>query len=299
MNPKTFVRIFTRILIKLNMIQEALGRIEGRQIQHSNSEISESEFRVFSQWGEDGIIQYLINNIDIENKVFVEFGIENYLQSNTRFLLVNNNWSGLVLDGNKSDIEYLKQDPIYWAHNIKAECVFVTKDNIESILNSNGIHSDIGILSIDIDGNDYWIWEGIESVKASIVICEYNSIFGPKAKITTEYRDDFTRESAHYSGILYGASIAALNDLANKKGYSLVAGNSSGNNIFFVRDNLLGNMKPLSPQEAYVKAKFREFKNKDGKLTFDDFEQRLEKIKDNLVFDIDSQSLIKIKDALE
>lgn len=287
------------ILHKLNLIQEGLGRIESRQIMKKSAKIGKSEYRVFSQWGEDGIIQYLIENTEIENKIFVEFGIEDYLQSNTRFLLVNNNWSGLVLDGNKSDIDYLKSDPIFWAHNLKAECVFITKRNIDSILLRNGIKDDIGILSIDIDGNDYWIWEAINSVNPRIVICEYNSIFGPRAKITTEYRDDFTRESAHYSGILYGASIAALNDLANKKGYSLVAGNSSGNNIFFVRDNLLGNMKPLSPQEAYVKAKFREFKNKDGKLTFDDFEQRLEKIKDNLVFDIDSQSLIKIKDALE
>ncbi|MBI51992.1 MAG: hypothetical protein CL779_02080 [Chloroflexi bacterium] len=298
-DPRKYIRFFKKLLSKINLIQEALGRIEARQINDSDLTISDSEFRVFSQWGEDGIIQYLINKIEIKNKVFVEFGVENYLQSNTRFLLVNNYWSGLVIDGNRSDIDYLKQDQIYWAHNIKAENAFITKKNIESILSDSGIDPDLGILSIDIDGNDYWIWESIESFHPRIVICEYNSIFGPDAKVTTCYRNDFTRHSEHHSGVLYGASIKALDDLAKRKGYCLVAGNTAGNNIFFVRNDLLSNLTVLSPQEAYQKANFREYKDKNGKLTFDNFEERLRNIQNEEIFDIDLQKNVKVKEVIE
>jgi hypothetical protein len=299
-DPRKYIRFFKKVLSKINLIQEALGRIEARQINDLDLGISDSEFRVFSQWGEDGIIQYLVNKIEIKNKVFVEFGIENYLQSNTRFLLINNNWSGLVIDGNKSDIDYLKQDQIYWAHNIKAENAFISKKNIESILTDSGIDPDIGMLSIDIDGNDYWIWDSIESFYPRIVICEYNSIFGPFAKVTTCYRDDFTRYSEHHSGVLYGASISALDDLAKGKGYSLVAGNTAGNNIFFVRNDLLSsNLSILSPQEAYQKANFREYKDKNGKLTFDNFEERLRNIQNEKVFDIGLQKNLKVKEVIK
>tara|TARA_B100002051_G_C16734507_1_gene640338 strand:- start:1096 stop:2022 length:927 start_codon:yes stop_codon:yes gene_type:complete len=297
-DPRAYFRFFKKVLSKINLIQEALGRIEARQINYLDLDISDSEFRVYSQWGEDGIIQYLLSKIEIKDKVFVEFGVENYLQSNTRFLLQNNYWSGLVIDGNKSDIEYLKKDQIYWAHNIKAENAFITKNNIESILTDNGIKPDLGILSIDIDGNDYWVWESIESFYPRIVICEYNSIFGPDAKVTTCYRDDFTRYSEHHSGVLYGASISALDDLAKRKGYSLVAGNTAGNNIFFVRNDLLSNLKVLSPQEAYQKANFREYKDKNGKLTYEDFEQRLINIQNEKIFDIDLQKILKLKEVV-
>lgn len=297
LNPVKSFRLFRRVVHQLNMIQEALGRIESRQISNlSLDQINDAEFRVFSQWGEDGIINYLVHHVPIKNKVFIEFGVENYLQSNTRFLLSNDNWSGLVMDGNSEDIAYLKKDPIYWAHNLKAECKFITKDNIESVLEKNAIKNDVGILSIDIDGNDYWIWEAINCVSPRIVICEYNSLFGPRAKVTTPYRDDFIREKMHHSGVVYGASISALDNLANKKGYKLVASNKAGNNVFFVRDDLLENIRTLSPEEAYQKAQFREYKDRKGNLTFDDFEQRLEKIKEETVFDIEVQKMMQIKD---
>src|SRR4030042_3550773 len=88
---------------RLERIQEVLGRIELRQIssmyKFNGSDLTDYEFRVFSQWGEDGIIQYLVHTIKIEKRIFVELGVENYTESNTRFLLINNNWSGLVIDG--------------------------------------------------------------------------------------------------------------------------------------------------------------------------------------------------------
>ena len=120
---------------RLRAIQEALGRIEARQNgKEEGGGINEREFKVYSQWGEDGIIQFLLRHVEIKNSVFVEFGVENYLEANTRFLLVNNNWSGLVIDGDPTNVSIIQSDPIYWRHNLKADCAFVTKDNINELL---------------------------------------------------------------------------------------------------------------------------------------------------------------------
>ncbi|NJL53238.1 MAG: hypothetical protein HC930_15550 [Hydrococcus sp. SU_1_0] len=181
-----------KIQANLAKMQEALGRIESRQIQSLSDKLTDklfsrsiqnNEFQVFSQWGEDGIIQALISEIEIERKIFVEFGVQDYTEANTRFLLVNNNWSGLVMDSSPEYIQYIKQDRIYWRYNLKAECAFIDKDNINELLINNGITGDIGLLSIDVDGNDYWIWEAIHCISPRIVISEYNGLFGNHRKL--------------------------------------------------------------------------------------------------------------------
>lgn len=282
---------------KISRIQEALGRIEQRQIEQRDANIGASEFRVFSQWGEDGIIQYLVRNVKLDRRIFIEFGVENYTESNTRFLLSNNSWSGLIMDGNAENIAYIKADPIYWAYNLKAEHAFITRENINELIMRNGISGDIGLLSVDIDGNDYWVWEAINCVTPRIVVCEYNSLFGPVARVTTPYDPAFVRDSAHSSKVYYGASIAALSELAVKKGYALVGSNSAGNNLFFVRNDVVGNLKSLSPAEAYRKSSFREYHDENGNLTFYDFETRLDKIKQLDVYDLTAMSVKKIEDV--
>lgn len=282
----------------LESIQSALGRIEKRQLEQSKiaAGIEQYEFKVFSQWGEDGIIQYLINNLAIANHVFIEFGVETYTESNTRFLLVNNNWSGLVIDGSQNNIDYIKSDSIYWRYNLKAECSFIDKDNINQIIKKNGISGEIGLLSVDIDGNDYWVWDAIDIVNPTIVVCEYNSLWGAKKSVTTPYKADFTRNSAHPSNLYYGASIQALVDLANNKGYALVAGNRAGNNVFFVRNDFLNGLPTLSAEQAWVKSQFRESRDVNNTLTFLDYEARRELIADLPLIDTQTQQTIKVRD---
>jgi len=280
---------------RLQRIQEALGRIERRQVAaNPSSSFSEAEFRVFSQWGEDGLIQYLTTRVPLPNKVFVEFGVENYIESNTRFLALNDRWSGLVMDGSAANVEFIRRDPISWACDVKSVCAFITRENINELLESNGIRGDIGLLSIDIDGNDYWVWEAIHCISPRIVICEYNSLFGPMARVSVPYDPAFVRAKAHYSKVYYGASIAALEYLGRSKGYTIVGGNSAGNNVFFVRDDLMAALKPVSAYEAYRQARFREFHDEQGHLTYDNFEIQLAKIGNLTVFDIDLQALVKI-----
>lgn len=276
-------------------MQEALGRIEQRQLAQC-VDYRQAEFRVFSQWGEDGLIQYLLKHVPVERPIFVEFGVENYTESNTRFLLTNNQWAGLVIDGSAENIDYIRRDTIYWATNLKAEHSFVTKDNINELLSGNGIAGDIGLLSVDIDGNDYWVWEAITTISPRIVICEYSSQFGPTAEVTTPYDAAFVRDTAHFSKIYYGASISALCSLAARKGYSLVASNSAGNNLFFVRNDLIGSLPVLSPSQVYRRAQFREYHDENGKLTFDDFETRLRNISHLPLYDLKTNTLAKIAD---
>ena len=288
---------------RIQKIQEALGRIEARQISLKNSvsEIEEVEFQVFSQWGEDGILEYLVQNIKIDQKIFVEFGVENYTESNTRFLLMHRNWSGLVMDGDPGNIEYIKKDSLYWKYNLKAVCAFISKDNINGLLLENGLKGEIGILSIDIDGNDYWIWQEIDCIKPAIVVVEYNSLFGDKAKITVPYQKDFVRGKADSSHVFYGASICAFQDLGQKKGYALVASNSAGNNLFFVRRDLLGNLANLKEKEAkdvYRKAQFRESRDSEGNLTFYGFEERIKMIEKQQVYDIEKQTFVNLGEVL-
>jgi hypothetical protein len=291
-----FISLPAAILRKLTNIQQALGRIESRQNNCLDSKnINDYEFKVSSQWGEDGIIQYLLNNIEIKNKIFFEFGVENYTESNTRFLLQNNSWKGLVIDGSEENISYIKNDPIYWKNNLKVECAFITTDNINQLITKNGIHDDIGILSIDIDGNDYWIWESINCISPRIVICEYNSHFGDTHKVSVPYDCNFIREDKHHSNIYYGASISALDFLAKKKGYSLVGSNLAGNNIFFVRNDLMIDIKSLTPKEAYRVSQFREARDENARLTYKNIEHNLKLVSGLKLINVETEELKKIE----
>jgi len=284
---------------KVDELQKAVGRVEARQLlpdQQSLPSLQRPEFKVYSQWGEDGIIQHLIRSVRIEKKIFIEFGVQDYHESNTRFLLQNDNWAGLVIDASRENIQKIKDDPIYYRHNLRAVYSFVDRDNINEIIPRAGISGDIGLLSIDIDGNDYWVWESISCIQPRLVICEYDSLLGWHRAVTTPYDKSFDRTKAHYSFLYGGASLKALHLLAMKKGYALVGSNSAGNNAFFVRKDVIGSLKALTPEEAYVRAQFRNSKDSNGRLTFLSFEESLALIGDLQLVDLEKGGMIKVKD---
>jgi hypothetical protein len=256
------------------------------------------EFKAFSQWGEDGILQYLISRIPIDNRCFIEFGVENYIEANTRFLLINNNWKGLVLDGSRSNIDFIRNDSISWRHDLAAECLFITRENINKNLAGCGYSGDIGLLSIDIDGNDYWVWEKIDIISPRIVVCEYNSIFGCEHSITVPYDPEFIRSRAHYSNLYYGASLPALCKLAERKGYDFIGSNSTGSNAFFVRNDLQHNLRTLSAKEGYIESKVRESRDRSGRLSFLSGPDRVHLIRDMPVYEIERDKIVPIRDIM-
>ncbi len=242
-----------------------------------NTDFRKVGFKVFSQWDEDGIIQYLISKLPIENKTFIEFGVENYKESNTRFLLVNNHWQGMVLDACSEDINYIRSDKIHWQYDLQVKESWITTANINSLLSDSGFDEDIGLLSVDVDGNDYWMWEAITSIRPRIVIVEYNSIFGIEP-LAVPYDEAFNRSAAHHSNLYYGCSLGALAHLAQKKGYILVGSNVWGHNAFFVRLDIASGFTGLEPKDAYVLSKFREARDSAGKLTFTRGDDRIKMI---------------------
>ncbi len=258
--------------------------------------LDEVEFQVFSQRGEDGIIQYIINKIEIPNKTFVEFGVETYTESNTRFLLFNNNWSGLVIDGCKKNINFIKKDLIYWKYDLVAVNSFITKENINTLISDYTKNQDIGLLSLDIDGNDYWIWDSINCINPRIVVCEYNSAFGSSRKVSVPYKSDFVRSKEHYSDLYFGASLGAFCDLAEKKGYDFIGTSSAGVNAYFVRKDLSGPFIKYNSENGFNESANRDSRNEKGELLFLRHHERLNLIKELLVYDIEKEQNIKIKE---
>src|SRR5262249_8704006 len=126
-------------------------------------ELCDAEFQVSSQFGEDGIIQYLIRRADIPHRLrtFIEFGVGDYREANTRFLLINDNWRGLIMDSSGPNIAAVCAWPSYWKYDLTAKQAFIDRANIDDLITKAGFAGEIGLLSIDVDGNDYWIWEGI------------------------------------------------------------------------------------------------------------------------------------------
>jgi hypothetical protein len=260
--------------------------------------LADAEFKVFSQWGEDGIIQYLISKVAMENKIFIEFGVQNYGESNSRFLLVNDNWTGLVIDSSQEHIQHIQSQEFYWKYDLTAVREFVTVDNINDLIENAGISGPIGILSIDIDGNDYWIWSAISVVSPQIVIVEYNSSFGNQRAVTIPYKFDFSREKAHYSNLYWGASLPAFCRLASQKGYVYAGSNSAWSNAFFVRNDSAGNIKECDFHRDFDQSKFRDSRDEHGNLSFVSGLNKLEIIKDKYLFDIESNQIVQIKDII-
>ncbi len=245
-----------------------IGRVLANQCRDGEAFSPESEFKVFSQFGDDGLIDGLVSRIRPETRVFVEFGVENYRESNTRFLLMNRNWSGLVMDASESNIATIRNEEYFWRHNLKARCAMIDADNINRLLAEEGIPKHFGILHIDIDGSDYWVWKAIDGYEPDIVIMEYNSVFGIDKAVTVPYNPAFDRHAAHHSNLYFGASLLALCDLATEKGYDFIGCNEAGNNAYFVKRGLSDQIRPVDPVQGYVESKFREGRDEAGRLTY-------------------------------
>jgi hypothetical protein len=268
------------LLRELRAQRLLLGRLLAAQLgERAHGESFEDvEFRVFSQFGDDGIIQYLVRRMAIRPQTFVEFGVADYTESNTRFLLLNNNWSGLVLDSDAENVAHIRADEEFWKHDLQTACAFIDRNNVNALLIDHGFHGELGLLHIDLDGNDYWVWEALEAVTAQLVILEYNSVFGAERPVTVPYDAQFVRSRAHASHLYWGAALPALCHLAQRKGYVFVGSNSAGNNAYFVRAGCEHGLRPLTAAEGYVASKFRESRDAHGRLTYARGAARLELI---------------------
>ena len=261
--------------------------------------LKDVEFSVFSQFGEDGIIHWIINRIPKIEKIFLEIGTQDYWESNTRFLLKLRDWKGYIFEGSEADIKKIKSQKIYWQHKIQALQTFVTKENINHLIDGNLKEKNIGLMSIDIDGNDYWILEEIKNLSPSIIVCEFNSIFGDKFKLSVPYEKDFVRNKKHYSNLYFGSSIKALISLLKSKGYFFLGTGSRGVNAFFVKDQLKSFFMDNINEIKIFPSKSRESLDQKGNKTHGNILDEFNKIKDLEVFDFDENKTKKLSEYEE
>jgi hypothetical protein len=285
------------------MVQSHLlmGRFASWQVRAQKvlNSLRDAEFKVSSQWGEDGIIDWLIEraNIPPSSQSFVEFGVESYREANTRFLLQNRNWRGLIMDASPAMVSSIEQDGLRWRYDLTARPAFITEENIDDLISSAGFRGDIGLLSIDIDGNDYWVWKAIRIVRPIICICEYNAVFGDVHPIGTPYESRFNRTKAHRSNLYFGASIGALRSLAVQKGYRFVGTNSSANNAFFVREDYARQFVDSSLQQPQaLPSRFRESRDNVGFLDYLGGIERLKRISKMPVVNVETGETIRLGD---
>ena len=289
-NPAAQLETNAILLAKLHV-----ARIRAMGVAASLKDV---EMKVFSQFGEDGIIQYLISRVPIPNDSFVEFGVEDYVESNTRFLLRNDNWRGLVIDGGAANVSAILADRAAVHHDLSALNAFVTRENIDALLRGAGFTGDIGLLSIDIDGNEYWVWQAITAVSPRIVVVEFNSLFGPDAAVSVPYDPAFDYNTAHHSRLYFGASLAALCRLAGEKGYDFVGCTSAGNDAFFVRRDVSSGVRTLSAREGYVECRFRDSRGPGGEKTYLAGKDRIRAVAHLPVVDVATGAVRTIREAL-
>lgn len=201
--------------------------------------LSETGFRVFSQYEEDGKLLYIFAIIGMRNKTFVEIGSDDGINSNCANLALNFGYHGLFLDGNAKAINrgrnFYAKYPHPWMYAPTFKCAKVQAENINQLCAEANLEGEIDLLSIDIDGNDYWIWKALEQVSPNVVIIETHVEFGMR-NVVVPYDKDYFFPGKH--PVYHGASVPAMIKLAKEKGYRLVGANELGFNLIFVKNGL-------------------------------------------------------------
>ncbi|NCG24504.1 MAG: hypothetical protein GWP47_10305 [Actinobacteria bacterium] len=193
------------------------------------------ERRVFSQNGEDGVLSEIFNRIGTINESFVEFGCGNGIENNSLYLL-HRDWHGLWIDGDQDLVTSIEKSHHSFIEpgQLRVLRSLVTAENIEDIFLANEVPAEPDLISIDIDGNDYWVWQAIEAFRPRVLVVEYNAIWPPEMTWVQSYAPDRGWDGTSH----HGAGLGALAKLGKKKGYRLVHCDLSGVNAFFVRDDL-------------------------------------------------------------
>lgn len=223
-------------------------------------------FKNFSQFEEDGLLLYIFSIIGMGSKTFVDIGSNDCVNSNCANLAIHFGWLGLFIDSNKTLInigkKFYSKYPNPWNHPQQFSCSFITPENVNTLIEEKGISGEIELLSIDIDGNDFWIWKAIEIIKPKVVVIESQIAFGDK-NLVVPYINGYNKDVK--SNFYCGASTVALQKLGFEKGYRLIGSNEYGNNLFFMKNGIGENDFPEinaldTLKHPFATSKFNELK---------------------------------------
>jgi|TARA_Y100000034_G_scaffold17207_1_gene18788 hypothetical protein len=275
---------------------------EMRKHYSSIRHLSESDYKVFSQTGEDGIIDYLLYSLDIKVPQFVEIGVGDYRESNTRYIFEKNLCRGMIIDKNPNLKNKVSKIVKLWKGDLTIIEITVKSSDIVNILSSNNFDNNLDLFSLDIDGIDYWILEALPEKFSKIAVVEYNSIFGPNLEVTIPNLTNFDRKKYHYSYLCYGASLKALIKLMNKKKYVFVGTNIACHNAFFILETEVKKLGLTLPDTndltKYTTSYISESRSIEGKLNYLSGKQKFKEIENCEVIDLSNlkEKLVKIKD---
>ena len=252
-NIKNFLKYYFYILMVRNKFSPAVQAVQ-RQLFHYYQDcakagklisIGDTGFSNFTQFEEDGIILFLFATLGTTKKTFIEIGSDDGVNSNSANLVLNFGWHGLFIDGDSSSIKrgqhFYKKYPTNWAYHPKFLCAKLTRENVNQLISAAGFSGEIDFLSIDIDGNDYWIWDALTVISPRVVMIETHVEFGYH-NIVVPYDPGYFFPGKH--PVYHGASPVAMNNLAKRKGYRLVGANSYGFNAIFVRNDVGQDLLP-------------------------------------------------------
>jgi hypothetical protein len=297
---KLDIYLFDKIIFCVGKVQISLNRNKYDKI----TDLTETEVKIFSQNGEDGIIDYLLHRLKLDKKNFVEIGVGNYRESNTRFLYNRYYPKGLIVDHVDDMEKKIKPFVNFWKGDLRISNKQINSENILDIL-KNSCDYEIDLFSIDIDSIDYWIIDKLEKNISKIFVAEYNSVFGSLLEVTVPNLDNFDRKEYHYSHLCYGVSLKGLINIMTKKNFYFIGTNSVRNNAFFVsndypKEEYFKNLK-IEDLSYYVDSNIRESRNKMGNLNYLSGKKKIKEIQDCEVIDISSDinKRVKIKDIIK
>ena len=260
---------------------------------------SDVDYKIFSQNGEDGIIDYLLSQLSIEKPKFVEIGVGDYTEANTRFVFERTSAKGVIIDCIYGLEKKISKNLATWRGELNVINRSVNSKNIIEILSTFDSLRDLDLFSIDIDGIDYWILNKLPKNFSKIAIIEYNPIFGKDIEVSVPNIDNFNRTKYHYSNLCFGMSLKAAIKIMQSKNFYFLGTNLFRNNAFFVsndfkKNKYFSNLK-INELEKYVDSNFSESRNKNGKLNFLNKKKQIMEILDCEIVDLSQDKFIKKK----
>ena len=276
--------IYAQIENESRSLKFSLGQasvLASRANSSSFQDLWDAEVKVFSQWGEDGILDFLCERLRISKPKVLEIGAGNFKECNSKFLAENRSASAYLVDGRTDLISSVNRDSLIWKTHLFAVNTWVSPNNIAEICQDASLKlNGIDILSLDIDGNDYWVLDSCPLEEVRVVVLEYNPLFGSEYPVTVPRDDKFVRREKHSSCLYYGASLRAFIELMNSRNFDFIGTNRVGNNAFFIKSTELEKigLRPRQELSVYTDWRIRETRDPTGKLSLKSGAERVSEI---------------------
>ena len=300
---RTFKKLISEIVFADRESTFALGQaaIASSRAASSNfKNLWDAEVKIYSQWGEDGILDFIFQRLEIPKPKVIELGAGNFSECNSRFLAENLNASVVAIDGREDLIDTISKTDLPWKTHILGIQTWVTPSNVNQLIEkAHHFMGGVDMLSLDLDGNDYWIINAADLTGIKVVVVEYNPLFGKLKALTVPEEDAFDRAKKHFSWLYYGANLKAFVNVLGDKGFKFIGTNRVGNNAFFVATHA-SRLIPFSPDpndDCYFDWRVRESRDRSSQLSYRSGEERIIEIQNLPLVDLFSTEITNLRET--